>query len=66
LDLDDVVLKVIFNSRKKNNEDAYAKIVVEHKNGGELIQKDFHYGLFILGTEKHESRRIDNQLRGRA
>ncbi|MDR3169668.1 MAG: SEC-C domain-containing protein [Candidatus Peribacteria bacterium] len=28
--------------------------------------KDFHYGLFILGTEKHESRRIDNQLRGRA
>ena len=23
-------------------------------------------GLFILGTEKHESRRIDNQLRGRA
>lgn len=23
-------------------------------------------GLFVLGTEKHESRRIDNQLRGRA
>lgn len=23
-------------------------------------------GLFILGTERHESRRIDNQLRGRA
>ena len=22
-------------------------------------------GLFILGTERHESRRIDNQLRGR-
>jgi preprotein translocase subunit SecA len=32
----------------------------------DLIEKDFHYGLFILGTEKHESRRIDNQLRGRA
>ena len=31
-----------------------------------MIEKDFHYGLFILGTEKHESRRIDNQLRGRA
>jgi preprotein translocase subunit SecA len=28
---------------------------------------DEHYGgLFILGTERHESRRIDNQLRGRA
>gem|GEM_PF-2866150 len=24
------------------------------------------FGLFVLGTEKHESRRIDNQLRGRA
>jgi preprotein translocase subunit SecA len=23
-------------------------------------------GLHILGTERHESRRIDNQLRGRA
>ncbi len=23
-------------------------------------------GLFILGTERHESRRIDRQLRGRA
>ena len=23
-------------------------------------------GLIILGTEKHETRRIDNQLRGRA
>jgi preprotein translocase subunit SecA len=34
--------------------------------GKEWIAKDFYYGLFILGTEKHESRRIDNQLRGRA
>src|SRR5207237_2994598 len=23
-------------------------------------------GLFVLGTERHESRRIDNQLRGRS
>ena len=23
-------------------------------------------GLFVLGTEKHESRRVDNQLRGRS
>ena len=29
----------------------------------EVIEKG---GLFILGTERHESRRIDNQLRGRA
>jgi hypothetical protein len=43
LELDNVVLKVVFNSRKKNNEDAYAKIVVDHKNSSDLIQKDFHY-----------------------
>ena len=23
-------------------------------------------GLYVLGTERHESRRIDNQLRGRS
>lgn len=23
-------------------------------------------GLYVLGTEKHETRRIDNQLRGRS
>jgi preprotein translocase subunit SecA len=23
-------------------------------------------GLFVLGTERHEARRIDNQLRGRS
>ncbi len=28
----------------------------------EIVQKG---GLFVLGTERHESRRIDNQLRGR-
>ena len=33
------------------------------KEHEEVINKG---GLFILGTERHESRRIDNQLRGRA
>jgi len=37
----------------------------------EVAQRDHEQviaagGLFILGTERHESRRIDNQLRGRA
>lgn len=64
--LDDITLKVEFNSRKKTKEDAYAKIIIDNKYSKNLIQKEFHYGLFILGTEKHESRRIDNQLRGRA
>ena len=58
----------MFNKSKKSPEDAFAefKIVPVGAEKAELIEKDFHYGLFILGTEKHESRRIDNQLRGRA
>ena len=36
----------------------------EIKDEAEKVRKAG--GLFILGTERHESRRIDNQLRGRA
>src|SRR6202453_1129057 len=41
------------------------------KGHAETAQQDHEQviaagGLFILGTERHESRRIDNQLRGRA
>ncbi len=36
----------------------------EHKQAGDAVRA--LGGLYILGTERHESRRIDNQLRGRA
>ncbi len=36
----------------------------EHKRAADEVRK--LGGLFILGTERHESRRIDNQLRGRS
>jgi len=45
---------------------------VDIKLGGNPIDKEEEKivkeagGLFVLGTERHESRRIDNQLRGRA
>ena len=42
---------------KKENEEEVKKNEQKVKNLG---------GLFIIGTERHESRRIDNQLRGRA
>ena len=42
---------------KKEDEDEVRKNEEKVKNLG---------GLFIIGTERHESRRIDNQLRGRA
>lgn len=64
----DISCKITFNKSKKKNEDGYVQLIVTpaQQTTVELEQRDFHYGLFILGTEKHESRRIDNQLRGRA
>ena len=45
-------------------EDIYHTYVKECAENREKVLKVG--GLFILGTERHESRRIDNQLRGRA
>jgi hypothetical protein len=64
---DGVKISIQINSKKKEQTDIFAKITIESAEWTkETIEKDFHYGLFILWTEKHESRRIDNQLRGRA
>ena len=41
-------------------EEAKASVEAEHNEVVELG------GLYVLGTERHESRRIDNQLRGRS
>ncbi len=48
--------------------EVYGKLLAEFK---EKIKPDAQVvcetgGLFIIGTERHESRRIDNQLRGRS
>ncbi|MBQ7895813.1 MAG: preprotein translocase subunit SecA [Oscillospiraceae bacterium] len=53
----------IINARK-----LFAQRMEEHKKvtGAEAEKVREAGGLFILGTERHESRRIDNQLRGRA
>ena len=46
----------------------FAERMAEHKKviSAEAEKVREAGGLFILGTERHESRRIDNQLRGRA
>ena len=46
----------------------FAERLAAHKEAisAEAEQVRAAGGLFILGTERHESRRIDNQLRGRA
>ena len=49
--------KDFFEEGKINNIDEFKKNEIKVKNIG---------GLFIIGTERHESRRIDNQLRGRS
>ena len=41
-----------------------ARIEAEHVGEEEAVKAAG--GLFVLGTERHESRRIDNQLRGRS
>ena len=53
----------ILNARKM-----YAEAEAKYKENikAEAEQVRAVGGLFILGTERHESRRIDNQLRGRA
>ncbi len=45
-------------------EELTAKFKAETSEEGERVKE--LGGLYVLGTERHESRRIDNQLRGRA
>lgn len=72
LSLWEITLKISYNTKRKENTEAYMTISLQpsgendKSNENETIQKDLHYWLFILWTEKHESRRIDNQLRWRA
>ena len=53
----------ILDARKHYNE---LKAKFEEEIAPEAEKVRAVGGLFILGTERHESRRIDNQLRGRA
>ena len=46
--------------KEKQINEAYARWKVAHE---EVLSKG---GLHIIGTERHESRRVDNQLRGRS
>tara|TARA_Y100000590_G_scaffold399243_1_gene482256 strand:- start:87 stop:2672 length:2586 start_codon:yes stop_codon:yes gene_type:complete len=51
------------NQSHLSHENTKEKQELVLKEKGEVIKKD---GLFVIGTERHESRRIDNQLRGRS
>ncbi len=49
---------------KARYQEVLAKYKAECTEEGEAVRK--LGGLYVLGTERHESRRIDNQLRGRS
>ena len=49
---------------KDYKENGIENDLEEIKTDEEKVKKKG--GLFIIGTERHESRRIDNQLRGRS
>ncbi len=59
-------LEIILENAERNkiSESDKTKIIEKHKKDKQTV-KDVG-GLFILGTERHESRRVDNQLRGRS
>jgi preprotein translocase subunit SecA len=71
---EDEVINEATGFAETDNEDIlaaramFAERMAAHKEAisAEAEQVRAVGGLFILGTERHESRRIDNQLRGRA
>ena len=58
------IMEAIAADPDANPDEIRAKIEAEHTSDEQAV-KDAG-GLFVLATERHESRRIDNQLRGRS
>jgi preprotein translocase subunit SecA len=58
------VLEALAADPTAHPDEVRARIEAEH--AGEKAQVIAAGGLFVLATERHESRRIDNQLRGRS
>jgi len=58
------VMEAIAANPDTHPDEVRAKIEAEHSEAEEKVKQAG--GLFVLATERHESRRIDNQLRGRS
>ncbi|MBF9051165.1 preprotein translocase subunit SecA [Roseobacter sp. HKCCD9010] len=58
------VMEAIAADPEANPDEVRAKIEAEHEADEEAVKAAG--GLYVLATERHESRRIDNQLRGRS
>ena len=61
------LLKNEYGSELQNEGDL-EKLIAEKQNEYDGYQEEIKSlgGLYVLGTERHDSRRIDNQLRGRS
>jgi preprotein translocase subunit SecA len=57
-------LETLDEAAERRYQELLEKFSAECKAEGDKVRE--LGGLFVLGTERHESRRIDNQLRGRA
>ncbi|RKT32254.1 protein translocase subunit secA [Roseovarius halotolerans] len=62
--LDFTIMEALDANPDADPEEIRRRIEAEHSEGEQAV-KDAG-GLFVLATERHESRRIDNQLRGRS
>ncbi len=67
----EMIAKAEFKAENRIPEaepEAFEELVARHKKECEKEGDEVRElgGLYIVGTERHESRRIDNQLRGRA
>ncbi|PZX18920.1 protein translocase subunit secA [Palleronia aestuarii] len=58
------VMQALEATPEADPEEVRARIEAETASDKELVKEAG--GLFVLATERHESRRIDNQLRGRS
>ena len=58
------VMEALAVNPEAHPDEVRTRIEAEHKAAEEAVKAAG--GLFVLGTERHESRRIDNQLRGRS
>jgi preprotein translocase subunit SecA len=63
----DIVLGGALPDRKAGETNEKYEATSEYKRWKELHEKVVKAGgLYVIGTERHEARRVDNQLRGRA
>ncbi len=60
--------EMIAKTLSRGDEEKYQQLLTHHQGAWEGEHKDVVSlgGLYVIGTERHESRRVDNQLRGRS